>query len=104
MFTSNNNIKYITTKDIYKQKSISKKQNLEHKCILEESCKIVRRWQRYILLVKGGHCVEDWYVMPYIQNNVYTIIWHGNYLENIEWTDKILMSYVYAYPICFVYT
>jgi len=40
-----------TTKIAYK------KQNLEHKCILQESCKIVRRWQRSILLVKGGHCV-----------------------------------------------
>ena len=30
----------------------SKKQNLE-------SCKTVRRWQRSILLVKGGHCVGD---------------------------------------------
>ena len=34
-----------------------KQQNIEHNCVLQES---VRRWQRYILLVKGGHCVEDW--------------------------------------------
>ena len=42
-----------------KRKIASKKQNVEHKCILQESCKTVRRWQRYILLVKGGHCVGD---------------------------------------------
>jgi len=42
-----------------KSKIASKKQNLEHKCILQESCKTVRRWQRYILLVKGDHCVGD---------------------------------------------
>ena len=42
-----------------KRKIASKKQNLEHKCILQESCKTVRRWQRSILLVKGGHCVGD---------------------------------------------
>ena len=36
-----------------------KKQNPEQKCILQESCKTVRCWQRSILLVKGGHCVGD---------------------------------------------
>ena len=35
------------------RKIASKKQNLEDKCILQESCKTVGRWQRYILLVKG---------------------------------------------------
>ena len=40
-----------------KRKIASKKQTLEHKCILQESCKTMRRWQRSILLVKGGHCV-----------------------------------------------
>ena len=30
-----------------KRKIVSKKQNLEHKCILQESCKTVRRWQRF---------------------------------------------------------
>ena len=44
-----------------KWKIASKKQNLEHKCILQECCKTVRRWQRSILRVKGGHCVKgDW--------------------------------------------
>ena len=37
----------------------SNKKNLEHKCILQESYKTVRRWQRSILVVKGDHCVGD---------------------------------------------
>jgi len=37
----------------------SKKQNLEHRCILQESCKTVRRWLIFSLLVKGGHCVQE---------------------------------------------
>ena len=46
---------------IYAKRKIAyKKQNLEHNCVLQESCKTVRRWQRSILLVKGGHCVGDW--------------------------------------------
>jgi len=45
---------------IYTKRKIAFKQNLEHKCILQESCKTARRWQRSILLVKGGHCVGDW--------------------------------------------
>ena len=58
--TSNNNIIfYVTTKDIYK-KGNSLYKNPEHNCVLQESCKTVRRWQRSILLVKGGHCVGDW--------------------------------------------
>ena len=36
-----------------------KKQSLEHKYVLQESCKTVRRWQRSILLGNGGHCVGD---------------------------------------------
>jgi len=44
---------------IYTNRKIAFKQNLEHKCILQESCKTARRWQRSILLVKGGHCVGD---------------------------------------------
>ena len=45
-FTSNNNIiVYITTKDIYKREIDYKKQTLEHDCVLQESCKTVRRWQ-----------------------------------------------------------
>ena len=45
---------------IYPKREIAyKKQNLEHNCVLQESCKTVRRWQRSILLVKGGHCVRD---------------------------------------------
>jgi len=43
-----------------KRKIASKKQKLEHKCTLKGSCKTMRRWQRSILLVKGGHCVGDW--------------------------------------------
>ena len=62
IFTSNNkSIFYVTTKDIYKGKIAYKKQNLEQNCVLQESCKTVRRWQRPILLVKGGHCVGDWW-------------------------------------------
>ena len=45
-----------------KRKLASKKQNLEHRCINQESCKTVCRWQRSILLVKGGNCVGDWSV------------------------------------------
>ena len=45
---------------MYNKKIASKKQNLEHKCILQGSCKAVRRWQRSILLVKGGYWVGDW--------------------------------------------
>jgi len=36
-----------------------KKQNPEHNCVLQKSCKTVRRWQRSILFVKGVHCVGD---------------------------------------------
>mgnify|MGYP000045936214 CR=1 FL=1 len=36
-----------------KRKIAYKKQTLEHKCVLQESCKTVRRWQRSILLVNG---------------------------------------------------
>ena len=43
-----------------KRKVTYKKENLEHNCVLQESCKTVRRWQRSVLLVKGGHCVGDW--------------------------------------------
>jgi len=42
-----------------KWKITSRKQNLEHKCVIQESCKTVRRWQRSIPLVNGGHCVGD---------------------------------------------
>ena len=42
-----------------KRKIASKMLNLEHKCVLQESCKTVRLWQRFILLVKGVHCVGD---------------------------------------------
>jgi len=42
-----------------KSKITYKKRDLEHNCVLKESCKTVRRWQRSILLVKGGHCVGD---------------------------------------------
>ena len=53
----------MTQLNIYtKRKIASKKKNLEHKCILQESCKTVRRWQRSILMVRGDHCVGDWCV------------------------------------------
>jgi len=42
-----------------KRKIVFKKQNLEHNFVLQESCTTVRRWQRSVLLVKGGHCVGD---------------------------------------------
>ena len=42
-----------------RMKIASKEQNLEHKCVLQESYKTMRRWQRSILLVEGGHCVGD---------------------------------------------
>ena len=42
-----------------KRKMAHKNQNPEHKCILQESCKTVRGWQRSILRVKGDHCVGD---------------------------------------------
>ena len=50
---------------IYTKRKIAlKKQNQEHHCVLQKSCKTVRRWQRSILLVNGG-CVGDWeYVCP----------------------------------------
>ena len=41
-------------------KSCRSLQNLEHKCVLQESCNLtVRRWQTPILLVKGDHWVGD---------------------------------------------
>ena len=52
---------FMSQQKIYTKRKIAyKKQNLEHKCALLESCKTVRRWQRSILLFKGGHCVGDW--------------------------------------------
>ena len=57
---------YVTPKDIYTNREIAyKKQNLEHNCVLQESCKTVRRLQRSILLVKGGHCLGDRYSKVY---------------------------------------
>jgi len=45
---------------IYAKRTIaSEKQNLEHTCILQESCNSVRRWQRSTLFVRGCHCVGD---------------------------------------------
>ena len=45
---------------IYTKREIAyKKQILEHNFVLQESCTTVRRWQRFILLVKVGHCVGD---------------------------------------------
>ena len=62
MFTSNTNIFFFMSQlKIYtKRKIASKKQTLEHKCILPNSCKTVRRWQRSIRLGRGDHCVGDW--------------------------------------------
>ena len=58
---------YFTSQQkIYPKRKITyKNQNLEQNCVLQESCKTVRCWQRSILLVKGGHCVGDWF-MRYI--------------------------------------
>ena len=42
-----------------KRKIVFQKQILEHMCILQESCKPLRRLQRSILVVKGSHCVGD---------------------------------------------
>jgi len=41
----------------------SKKQNLDQNCVLQESCKTVRRLQRSILLVRRDHCVGDWIIL-----------------------------------------
>ena len=48
---------------IQKKKIASKKNNLERKCVLQESCKTVRHWRRSILHVKGEHCVGDWFTI-----------------------------------------
>ena len=51
---------FISQQKIYTKRKIARtKQNLEQTCVLQESCKIVRRWQKSSLLVKGGHCVGD---------------------------------------------
>jgi len=42
-----------------KRKIAYKKQILKRNCVLQESCKTVRRWQRSVLLVRGDHCVGD---------------------------------------------
>ena len=47
-----------------KSKIAAKKQDPEHNCVLQESCKTMRRWQRSILLVEEGHCVEDCAIPP----------------------------------------
>ena len=46
------------SQQIYTKRKIAyKKQNIEDNCVLQESCKTVRRLQRSFLLVKGGHSV-----------------------------------------------
>ena len=46
------------SQQIYTKRKIAyKKQNIEDNCVLQESCKTVRRLQRFYLLVKGGHSV-----------------------------------------------
>jgi len=55
--------------------------HLEDKCILPESSKTARRWQRSSLLVKGGHCVGDC-------NNICMLISYNKYLGKLiywEW-------------------
>jgi len=49
------------SQQIYTKRKIAyKKQNIEDNCVLQESCKTVRRLQRSYLLVKGGHSVGYW--------------------------------------------
>ena len=51
---------FMSQQKIYTKRKIAyKKQNLEQNCVLQESCKTVRRWKRSILVVKGGHCIGD---------------------------------------------
>ena len=42
-----------------KRKIAYKKQILKRNCVLQESCKTLRRWQRSGLLVRGDQCVGD---------------------------------------------
>ena len=59
-FTSKIILYFMSQQKIYtRRKIVYKKQNLEHNCVLQDSCKTVRRWQRSSLLVRGDHCVED---------------------------------------------
>ena len=56
---------------IYSKRKITyKKQDLEHNCVLQESCKPVRRRQKSILLVKGGHCVGDCEIPSALQSHL----------------------------------
>ena len=50
--------------------------HLEDKCVLPESSKTARRWQRSSLLVKGGHCVGDC-------NNICMLISYNKYLGKL---------------------
>jgi len=60
IFTYNNIKFHVTTNDINnKNNSLTLKANLEHKWALQESCKTMRRWQIYIMLVNVGQCVGD---------------------------------------------
>ena len=67
-----------------KRKIAYKKQNLEYNCVLQESCKPVRRWQISVLLVKGGHGVVlgDWGDFGYLHSVCTQIVSLGrmNYL------------------------
>ena len=40
---------------------VKRKIYLEHKCVLQESWKTMRRWQISIQHVRGGHCVGNCY-------------------------------------------
>ena len=60
IFNSNNKIIFhVTTKDM-NRKIASKKQNLEHNGILQESFKSRDVGRDLFLLVRGDHCVGDW--------------------------------------------
>ena len=72
---------YFTSQQkIYPKRKITyKNQNLEQNCVLQESCKTVRCWQRAILLVKGGHCVGDWFMRHRFPGtfNRKILLWNG---------------------------
>ena len=74
-----------------RMKIASKEQNLEYKCVLQESYKTMRRWQRPILLVEGGHCVGDW--DWHRQHFAISLVWikplFDNTLPEYEFSDVL---------------
>ena len=71
----------VTTKDIYKKKIASKKQNLEHNCMLQESCKS-RDVGRVLFYLSGGitaleiGIVQGYICDHYIYSKSSTLISH----------------------------